>query len=116
MFKTLSPFYSITAVLLLDGTSLFLQTASDSAFLCFQMEKALVSLASKTEDKAPENKATASPPSSVTPATSSAAPLPAALKGVSQSLLDRVLQLILLPLFNVSLCCCRLCLQHCAYI
>lgn len=67
------------------------------------MEKALVSLASKTEDKAPENKATASPPSSVTPATSSAAPLPAALKGVSQSLLDRVLQLILLSLFNVSL-------------
>ncbi|XP_075902269.1 DNA replication factor Cdt1 [Nelusetta ayraudi] len=55
-----------------------------------KMEKALVSLASKTEDKAPESKAAASPPSSVTPATSSAAPLPAALKGVSQSLLDRI--------------------------
>lgn len=66
-----------------------------------QMEKALVSLASKTEDKAPENKATASPPSSSTPPTSSPARLPAALKGVSQSLLDRVLQLILLSLTSL---------------
>lgn len=59
------------------------------------MEKALVSLAQKTEDKAAESKEPNSPNNPSTTQTSAqspapAAPVPTALKGVSQSLLDRV--------------------------
>lgn len=62
---------------------------------CVQMEKALVSLALKTEDKAVDSKETAPPQNPAahqTSATSAgfAAQVPTALKGVSQSLLDRV--------------------------
>uniref|UniRef100_UPI0037E738EC DNA replication factor Cdt1 n=1 Tax=Semicossyphus pulcher TaxID=241346 RepID=UPI0037E738EC len=56
-----------------------------------KMEKALVSLALKTEDKSAEKKKPTSPQNTVT--ETSAAPvaqLPTALKGVSQSLLDRI--------------------------
>ncbi|XP_039994243.1 DNA replication factor Cdt1 [Xiphias gladius] len=60
-----------------------------------KMEKALVSLALKTEDKAAESKEPTSPQIPTVPQTSvpSAAPapqVPTALKGVSQSLLDRI--------------------------
>lgn len=56
-----------------------------------KMEKALVSLALKSEGEAPGSQVTASPSSPLPPpSTASAAPLPAALKGVSQSLLDRI--------------------------
>ncbi|XP_073337457.1 DNA replication factor Cdt1 [Pagrus major] len=54
-----------------------------------KMEKALVSLALKTEDKVAESKEPTSPQDSTVPQTS-AAPVPTALKGVSQSLLDRI--------------------------
>lgn len=59
------------------------------------MEKALISLAQKTADKAAERKEPASPqnptvPQVSTPSTAPAAQVPTALKGVSQSLLDRV--------------------------
>lgn len=53
------------------------------------MEKALVSLALETEDKVAERKEPRSPQTSTVPQTS-AAQVPTALKGVSQSLLDRV--------------------------
>lgn len=65
------------------------------------MEKALVSLALKTEDKVVESKELTSPQSSTAPQTP-AAPLPTALKGVSQSLLERVHTLIILVLLNNS--------------
>ncbi|XP_033468613.1 DNA replication factor Cdt1 [Epinephelus lanceolatus] len=60
-----------------------------------KMEKALVSLALKTEDKAAESKEPTSPSNPAVPQTSApsaapAAPIPTALKGVSQSLLDRI--------------------------
>ncbi|KAM6922178.1 DNA replication factor Cdt1 [Lycodopsis pacificus] len=60
-----------------------------------KMEKALISLAQKTEDKAAERKEPASPqnptvPQVSTPSTAPAAQVPTALKGVSQSLLDRI--------------------------
>ncbi|XP_038593162.1 DNA replication factor Cdt1 [Micropterus salmoides] len=64
-----------------------------------KMEKALLSLALKTEDKAAESKGSTSPRNQTIPQTSapssapSAAPaaqVPTALKGVSQSLLDRI--------------------------
>lgn len=59
------------------------------------MEKALVSLALKTEDKAADSKGTMPVQILIAPQTSatSAGPtaqVPTALKGVSQSLLDRV--------------------------
>ncbi|XP_041803436.1 DNA replication factor Cdt1 isoform X2 [Chelmon rostratus] len=54
-----------------------------------KMERALVSLALKTEDKVAENKEPTSPQNSTVPQTL-AAQVPAALKGVSQSLLDRI--------------------------
>ncbi|XP_075932921.1 DNA replication factor Cdt1 [Anarhichas minor] len=59
-----------------------------------KMEKALMSLAQKTEDKA-AGKEPASPqnptvPQVSTPSTAPAAQVPTALKGVSQSLLDRI--------------------------
>ncbi|XP_076599833.1 DNA replication factor Cdt1 [Chaetodon auriga] len=54
-----------------------------------KMEKALVSMALKSEDEVAENKELTSPQNSTAPQTS-AAPLPTALKGVSQSLLDRI--------------------------
>lgn len=53
------------------------------------MEKALVSLALKTEDKVAESKEPTSPQTLTVPQTS-AAQVPVALKGVSQTLLDRV--------------------------
>ncbi|XP_031169657.1 DNA replication factor Cdt1 [Sander lucioperca] len=58
-----------------------------------KMEKALVSLALKTEDKAAESKEPTSPQKPAVPqasAPSAAAEVPTALKGVSQSLLDRI--------------------------
>lgn len=56
------------------------------------MEKALVSLALKTEDKAAEDKEPTCPKNSTAPQISAApvAQVPTVLKGVSQSLLDRV--------------------------
>lgn len=62
---------------------------------CIQMEKALVSLALKTEDKASESKEPTSPqnppvPQASAPSAAPAAQVPTALKGVSQSLLERV--------------------------
>ncbi|XP_044068944.1 DNA replication factor Cdt1 isoform X1 [Siniperca chuatsi] len=54
-----------------------------------KMEKALVSLALKTEDKAAESKGPTAPPASA-PSAAPAAQVPTALKGVSQSLLDRI--------------------------
>lgn len=65
------------------------------------MEKALVSLALKTEDKVAESKEPTSPQSSTAPQTT-AAPLPTALKGVSQSLLERVHTLIYITTFEHS--------------
>ncbi|XP_071337708.1 DNA replication factor Cdt1 [Trachinotus anak] len=61
-----------------------------------KMEKALVALALKGEDKAAESKVPESPPQNPTdpqtsaPAAAPAAQVPTALKGVSQSLLDRI--------------------------
>ncbi|XP_008279720.1 DNA replication factor Cdt1 [Stegastes partitus] len=60
-----------------------------------KMEKALVSLAAKTEDKATESNEPAfqqkpAAPQISTPSTAPAAQVPVALKGVSQSLLDRI--------------------------
>ncbi|KAF1376086.1 hypothetical protein PFLUV_G00226970 [Perca fluviatilis] len=59
-----------------------------------KMEKALVSLALKTEDKAAESKEPTSPQKPAVPQASAqsaaAAQVPTALKGVSQSLLDRI--------------------------
>ncbi|XP_068573587.1 DNA replication factor Cdt1 [Cebidichthys violaceus] len=58
-----------------------------------KMEKALVSLAQKTEDEAAERKEPAPPQNPTVPrvsAPSTAAQVPTALKGVSQSLLDRI--------------------------
>ena len=58
---------------------------------CVQMEKALVSLALKTEEKAAESKGSTSPQKTTVPQTPDpSAQVPTALKGVSQSLLDRV--------------------------
>lgn len=57
------------------------------------MENALVSLALKTEDKVAESKEATSTQVSTFPQTS-AAQVPAALKGVSQSLLDKVCMLV----------------------
>lgn len=56
------------------------------------MEKALVTMALKTEDKATESKEPACPLNPAVPQTSAApvAQVPTVLKGVSQSLLDRV--------------------------
>lgn len=59
------------------------------------MEKALVSLALKTEDKAADSKETSTAknltaPQTSTPSAGPATQVPNALKGVSQSLLDRV--------------------------
>lgn len=53
------------------------------------MEKALVSLVLKNEDKVAESTGQTSPPDFTVP-QKPAAPVPTALKGVSQSLLDRV--------------------------
>lgn len=61
-----------------------------------------MSLALKAEDKVAESKEPTSPQSSTAPQTP-AAPLPTALKGVSQSLLERVHTLIILPLLNIPL-------------
>ncbi|XP_059215435.1 DNA replication factor Cdt1 [Centropristis striata] len=58
------------------------------SFITPKMEKALVSLAKKTEDKAAENKETTPPQNPAAPEAS--APVPTALKGLSQSLLDRI--------------------------
>lgn len=57
-----------------------------------QMEKALVSLALKTEEKTEESKDESSPQSpATTPSQAATAPqLSTALKGVSQSLVERV--------------------------
>ncbi|XP_020493917.1 DNA replication factor Cdt1 [Labrus bergylta] len=57
-----------------------------------KMEKALVSLALKTQDTAPESKEPTSPQSPTVSQTTAAstAQLPTALKGVSQSLLERI--------------------------
>ncbi|XP_051279415.1 DNA replication factor Cdt1 [Dicentrarchus labrax] len=57
-----------------------------------KMEKALVSLALKTEDKAAESNELTTPQNSTVPQMSAApaAQVPTALKGVSQSLLDRI--------------------------
>ncbi|XP_054456204.1 DNA replication factor Cdt1 [Anoplopoma fimbria] len=60
-----------------------------------KMEKALISLAQKTEDKAAESKEPASPqnptvPQVSAPSTAPAVQVPTSLKGVSQSLLDRI--------------------------
>ncbi|XP_067383667.1 DNA replication factor Cdt1 isoform X3 [Channa argus] len=57
-----------------------------------KMEKALVSLALKTEDKASESTEATTPQNPTAPHTSAghAVQVPAALKGVSQSLLDRI--------------------------
>ncbi|XP_029305027.1 DNA replication factor Cdt1 [Cottoperca gobio] len=56
-----------------------------------KMEKALVSLALKTESKAAESKDSTSPQNPTIPeAPAPAAQAPTALKGVSQSLLDRI--------------------------
>ncbi|XP_018548990.1 DNA replication factor Cdt1 [Lates calcarifer] len=60
-----------------------------------KMEKALVSLALKTEDKASESKEPTSPqnppvPQASAPSAAPAAQVPTALKGVSQSLLERI--------------------------
>lgn len=78
-----------TCQLVMLGRPLLERTCPSSKCLrCVQMEKALVSLALKTEDKVSENKEPKSPQNS-TPQTP-AAQVPAALKGVSQSLLDRV--------------------------
>ncbi|XP_035519484.1 DNA replication factor Cdt1 [Morone saxatilis] len=57
-----------------------------------KMEKALVSLALKMEDKAAESNKPTTPQNSTVPQTSAvpAAQVPTALKGVSQSLLDRI--------------------------
>ncbi|TDH00903.1 hypothetical protein EPR50_G00174670 [Perca flavescens] len=59
-----------------------------------KMEKALVSLALKTEDKAAKSKEPSSPQKPAVPQASApsaaAAQVPTALKGVSQSLLDRI--------------------------
>lgn len=53
------------------------------------MEKALVTLVLKNEDKVAESTGQTSPPDFTVP-QKPAAPVPTALKGVSQSLLDRV--------------------------
>uniref|UniRef100_A0A3B4UUB1 Chromatin licensing and DNA replication factor 1 n=1 Tax=Seriola dumerili TaxID=41447 RepID=A0A3B4UUB1_SERDU len=65
-----------------------------------KMEKALVSLAQRREDNAAESKEPTSPPQNPTapqtpapsaaPSSAPAAPVPTTLKGVSQSLLDRI--------------------------
>lgn len=57
-----------------------------------KMEKALVSLALKTEDKATEinEPKLPQPPAAIQISNASAAQVPVALKGVSQSLLDRI--------------------------
>ncbi|XP_042371831.1 DNA replication factor Cdt1-like, partial [Plectropomus leopardus] len=58
-----------------------------------KMERALMSLALKTEDKTAETKEPTSPPKTTPSQTSdpsAAAQVPTALKGVSQSLLDRI--------------------------
>lgn len=69
---------------------LTVNTKSDGGVvLCSQMEKALVSLVLTTEDKVADSKAQTSPQDLTVP-QKSAAVVPAALKGVSQSLLDRV--------------------------
>lgn len=56
------------------------------------MEKALVSLAQKTKDASTESASPQNPaaPKAPAPSSAAAAPVPTALKGVSQSLLDRV--------------------------
>ncbi|XP_070833590.1 DNA replication factor Cdt1 [Chaetodon trifascialis] len=54
-----------------------------------KMEKALVCMALKSEDEVAESKELTSPQNSTVPQISTA-PLPTALKGVSQSLLDRI--------------------------
>lgn len=54
------------------------------------MEKALVSLALKTEDKPADSKETTPAPQTSALSAGPAAQVPTALKGVSQSLLDRV--------------------------
>nr|XP_046257623.1 DNA replication factor Cdt1 [Scatophagus argus] len=59
------------------------------SFITPKMEKALVSLALKTEDKVAESKEPTSLQTSAVPQTSTAQ-VPTALKGVSQSLLDRI--------------------------
>lgn len=58
-------------------------------FMCVQMEKALIGLALKTEDKAAHKEPTSQENPTV-PQTSAVPAVPNALKGVSQSLLDRV--------------------------
>lgn len=55
-------------------------------FVCVQMEKALTGLALKTEDKAVHKE----PTSQENPTVPQTSAVPNALKGVSQSLLDRV--------------------------
>uniref|UniRef100_G3NCT9 CDT1 Geminin-binding domain-containing protein n=1 Tax=Gasterosteus aculeatus aculeatus TaxID=481459 RepID=G3NCT9_GASAC len=57
-----------------------------------KMEKALVSLAQKTMDASTESASPQNPaaPKAPAPSSAAAAPVPTALKGVSQSLLDRI--------------------------
>lgn len=86
----------------LNGIPVMLWTILSLLVFIVQMEKALVSLALKAEDKVAESKEPTSPQSSTAPQTP-AAPLPTALKGVSQSLLERVHTLIILALWNIPL-------------
>lgn len=86
----------------LDGIPVMLWAILSLLVFIVQMEKALVSLAMRTEDKVAESKEPTSPQSSTAPQTP-AAPPPTALKGVSQSLLERVHRLIILTLLNILL-------------
>lgn len=86
----------------LNSIPVMLWTILSLLVFIVQMEKALVSLALKTEDKVAESKEPTSPQSSMAPQTP-AAPLPTALKGVSQSLLERVHTLIILALLSIPL-------------